>query len=187
LLESSKGKFPTDWSMDGRFIIYYEIDPKTRRDIWVLPVGGDRKPFPFLQTEANEIGGQLSPDGRWMAYASDESGGYEVYVQSFPSGGGKRQVSTKGGIGPCWRRDGKELFYYASDGKLMAVEVKNGASFEAGMPSALFEFRSGNGAVTTAPYTVTADGQRFLLNALVDESGAAPLTVVVNWTAERKR
>jgi Tol biopolymer transport system component len=187
LLKSSNRKFPTDWSLDGRFIIYTEIDPKTNRDIWVLPLFGDGKPFPFLRTEANETGGQLSPDGRWIAYASDELGGYEVYVQSFPKGGGKRQVSTKGGTGPCWRRDGKELFYYSSDGKLMAAEVKSGASFEAGVPSALFEFRSGNATVTVAPYTVTADGQRFLLNTVVDESGGAPLTVVINWTAELKR
>jgi len=117
-----------------------------------------------------------------MAYASDESGVYEVYVQSFPSGGGKRQVSTKGGIGPRWRRDGKELLYYGPDGKLIAVEVKGGASFEAGQPRALFELRSGNGVVTEPPYAVTADGKRFLLNTLVDESGGAPLTVVVNWT-----
>src|SRR5262249_50285131 len=148
----SNQKFPTDWSLDGRLIIYYEIDPKTKRDIWVLPLAGDKKPFPFLQTVANETGGRLSPDGCWMAYASDESGGYEVYVQGFPSRGGKRQVSIKGGTGPCWRRDGKELFYYSADGKLMAMEVKAGASFEAGVPSALFEFRSGGGNVTFAPY-----------------------------------
>ena len=85
----------------------------------------------------------LSPDGRWLAYVSDESGRYEVYVQSFPGGGGKRQVSTGGGIGPRWRGDGKELFYHAPDGKLMAVPVKSGASFEAGAPVALFEFRAG--------------------------------------------
>jgi Tol biopolymer transport system component len=187
LLKSSNRKFPSDWSQDGRFIVYYQIDPKTKRDLWVLPVASDQKPFPFLQTEANEVGGQLSPDGRWMAYASDESGVYEVYVQSFPSGGGKRQVSTKGGIGPRWRRDEKELLYYAPDGKLIAVEVKGGASFEAGQPRALFELHSGNGVVTEPPYAVTADGQRFLLNTLVDESGGAPLTVVVNWQAGLNR
>ena len=152
LLKSSNiSKVPTDWSLDGRFLIYYEIDPKTKRDIWVLPLSGDRKPFPFLQTESSEAAGQLSPDGRWMAYTSDQSGAFEIYVRSFPSGGGQWQVSTKGGTGPCWRRDGKELFYYAPDGKLMAVEVKSGprggrqeASFEAGPPHALFEFRSGS-------------------------------------------
>jgi Tol biopolymer transport system component len=186
LLKSSYTKVPTNWSLDGRFIIYYEINPKTKRDIWVLPLFGDKKPFPFLQTESNEIGGRLSPDGRWMAYATDESTAYEVYVQGFPAAGGKKRVSTKGGIGPYWRRDGKELFYYAPDGKLMAVEVKSGTSFEVGAPRALFEFRSGSAIPTNGPYTVTADGQRFLLNTLVDESGGTPLTVVVNWTAGSK-
>jgi eukaryotic-like serine/threonine-protein kinase len=198
LLKSNNRKFPTDWSLDGRFIIYYEINPKTKRDIWVLPLFGDQKPFPFLQTEANEVGAQLSPDGRWMAYISDETGEYEVYVRSFPEARGQRQISTKGGSGPHWRRDGKELFYYAPDGKLMAVEVKSvlpagghgsgeGATFESGVPHALFEFRSGNAVYFHAPYTVTADGQRFLLNTLVDESGGAPLTVVINWTEGLKK
>jgi Tol biopolymer transport system component len=187
LLKSGILKVPTHWSLDGRFIVYYQVDPKTKRDVWVLPLEGDRKPFPFLQTEANETGGHLSPDGKWMAYSSDESGGYEIYVQSFHRGGGKRQVSTKGGVGPHWRRDGKELFYYSGDGKLMSVEVKTGASFEASVPGALFEFRSGNGLVVVAPYAVSADGQRFLLNTLVDESGGAPFTVVVNWATEMKK
>ena len=201
LLKSSNWKFPTDWSLDGHFLIYYQIDPKTKRDIWVLPLTGDRKPFKFLQTEANEAGAQLSPNGRWMAYTSDQSGSFEIYVRSFPSGGGQKLVSTRGGFGPHWRRDGKELFYYAPDGNLMAVEVKDGvpgiisagtqgglsdrqgASFEAGVPRPLFEFRSGSFAPTIGPFTVTADGQRFLLNRIVDESGGAPLTVLVNWTA----
>jgi Tol biopolymer transport system component len=195
LLKSSNTNpmIPTSCSLDGRFLIYYEIDLKTKRDIWVLPLSGDRKPFNFLQTEASEAAGQLSPDGRWMAYTSDESSLFEVYVRSFPSGGGQRLVSTNGGIGPYWRRDGKELFYYAPDGKLMAVEVKSGprggsqeASFEAGTPRVLFEFRSGT-VQPNRPYAVTADGQRFLLNTIVDESGGAPLTVVVNWQAELRR
>jgi Tol biopolymer transport system component len=187
LLKSGILKVPTHWSLDGRFIVYYQVDPKTKRDVWVLPLDSERKPFPFLQTEASEAGGELSPDGKWMAYISDESGAYEVYVQSFPKGGGKRQVSTKGGVGPHWRRDGKELLYYSAEGKLMSVEVKTGASFEASAPRALFEFRSGNGLVVVAPYAVSADGQRFLLNTLVDESGGAPFTVILNWTAEVKK
>ncbi len=126
--------------------------------------------------------GTLSPDGRWLAYASDVSGRYEVYVQSFPGGGGKRQVSTGGGSSPRWRRDGRELFYYAADGKLMAAAVKNGESFETGAAVSLFEFRAGT-LQGLAPYAVTADGQRFLINAMVETEPNAPLTVVVNWTA----
>jgi eukaryotic-like serine/threonine-protein kinase len=176
---------PNDWSRDGRFIAYYEVNQKTRRDLGIISVS-DRKPSIFLQTDANEVGAQFSPDGRWIAYSSDESGAYEVYVRSFPDAAGKWQVSTRGGAGPIWRRDGKELYYYAPDGKLMSVAVKSGAGFETGAPAALFGFRSAS-IVTVAPYAASADGQRFLLNTVVDESGNAPLTVVLNWTAGLKQ
>src|SRR5262249_60037479 len=107
---------------------------------------------------------------------------------SFPTGGGKRQLSIGGGQNPRWGRDGKELFYYSSDGKLMAAPVESGESFAAGASVSLFEFRAGNSGVgSAAPYAVTADGQRFLLNAIVESEAAAPLTVVLNWTAELKR
>src|SRR5262249_32518692 len=121
-LKSDYTKLPTDWSRDGRFIIYSQTRPKTKWDVWFLPApgSGEEKPFPVVQTEANETAGTLSPDGRWLAYASDVSGQFEIYVQSFPEGAGKRQVSTGGGNGPRWRQDGSELFYYAADGKLMA-------------------------------------------------------------------
>jgi eukaryotic-like serine/threonine-protein kinase len=190
LLKSDQDKFATDWSRDGRFVIYRQTDPKTKSDVWGLPVAGngEAQPFPVLRTEANEVGAALSPDGRWLAYASDESGLYEVYVQSFPKGGGKRQVSTGGGNHPRWRRDGRELFYYAADGKLMAAPVQRGESFEVGAAIALFEFRAGNALTSIrAPYAVTADGQRFLINAVVETEPNAPLTVVVNWTAGVKR
>jgi len=120
---------------------------------------------------------------RWLVYASDESGQYEVYAQSFPGGGGKRQVSTSGGGGPRWRRDGRELFYYAGDGKLMAVPVRSGENFEVGAPISLFEFRAGTLEALFAPYAVTGDGQRFLINAVVETEPNEPLTVVVNWAA----
>jgi len=187
LLKSDYSKAPTDWSRDGRFIIYRQSDPKTKSDLWVLPApwSGEAKPFPVVRTEANEIAGTLSPNGRWLAYASDVSGRYEVYVQSFPEGGGKRQVSTGGGNCPRWRRDGRELFYYAGDGKLMAAVTRSGEGFEVGAVVPLFEFRAGTGMGIT-PYAVTADGQRFLINAVVEEPNA-PLTVVVNWAAGVKK
>jgi len=188
LFKSDYFKFPTDWSRDGRFIIYRQIHPTTKYDIWVLPVGplaAGQKPFAFLESGANEAAAVLSHDGQWMAYSSDESGRYEVYVESFPEHGGKRQVSTGGGIGPLWRGDGKELFYHAPDGKLMAASVKAGASFEASVPVALFEFRAG-GNLITPYYAVSADGKRFLLSTIVETAAGAPLTVVVNWTAGMK-
>jgi Tol biopolymer transport system component len=194
LLKSDYQKLPNDWSQDGRFIIYQQLGPKTRYDVWVLPVGpttGKQEPFPFVQTEAWESGARLSPNGQWLAYASDESGRFETYVQSFPRGGGKRQVSTGSGNGPHWRQDGKELFYHAPDGKLMAMAVKSGAvpevSFEASAPVALFEFRAGIPVVTNPSYTVAGDGQRFLVNAIVDAEPRAPLTVVVNRAAGVKK
>jgi len=187
VLKSDYYKFPTNWSRDGRYIIYREINPKTKFDVWVLPVGpeaGAQKPFPFLDTEANEAAAVLSPDERWMAYCSDESGQYEVYVQSFPEHGSKRQISTGGGIGPRWTS--KELFYHALDGKLMAVEVKSGQSLEARAPLPLFEFRAG-GNLITPYYDVTRDGQKFLLSTIVETEPAAPLTIMFNWTAAFKK
>jgi protease II len=150
----------------------------------VLPLFGDRKPIPFLQTEFNEGQGQFSPDGRWMAYASDESGRREVYVQTFPASGGKWQISADGGAYPRWRRDGKELFYIAAGQKLMAVVVQTDPTFQAGRPQALFEPRFFQPII---PYTVSTDGQRFLVNTPIEEDNSSPVTVVLNWTAELKK
>ena len=187
LLKSDHTKLPTDWSRDGRFIIYAEIDPKTKSDVWALPVtgNGESSPFQVVRSDANEGEGTISPDGQWLAYASDASGRYEVYVQRFPGGSDKRQVSTAGGDNPRWRRDGKELFYYAANGKLMAAPVKSGESFEISAAVPLFEFRSGT-VPGFVPYAVTGDGQRFLIDSMEAEPNA-PLTVVVNWTANVKR
>ena len=135
------------WSRDGRFIVFTRIAPKTNLDVWVTPIGEstsiERKPFTFLQTEFNEFQGQLSPDSRWMAYTSDESGQREVYVRSFPSGDLKSKISTTGGEQPRWRGDGNELFYAAADGKMTAVAVKAVAgpkpSFEPSVPVQLFD------------------------------------------------
>jgi len=189
LLKSNHAIFPTDWSRDGRFIIYRRIDPKTQSDVWVLPMtgSGKEKPRPVVRSEAWETAGALSPDGRWLAYASDVSGLFEVYVQSFPDGGGKWQVSTGGGSHPRWRRDGRELFYYARDGKLMAAQVRSGESFEKVAVVSLFEFRAGSLTLILAPYAVMDDGQRFLINTVVETEANAPLTVVVNWPAEIKK
>jgi hypothetical protein len=160
----------------------------TRNDLWVLPLFGDRKPVPYLQTEFQEGHGQFSPNGRWIAYHSTESGRYEAFVQSFPASAGKWQISTTGGYRPRWRRDGKELFYIAADGKFMAVPVSAEATVEAGVPKALFQtsfigFPFGG----FANYAVSADGQRFLINVPTGEGSAAPITVVLNWTAGIKK
>lgn len=187
LLKSGEAKVPDDWSSDGQFIVYETINSKTRHDLWMLPMSGDRQPFPFLQTEFNERQAQFSPDGKWIAYTSDESGAPEVYVQTFPASGGKWRVSTGGGSQPSWRRDGKELFYVAADRKLMAVDIKLGATFEARILKTLFATRVLTLTGFRNHYAVTADGQRFLINTTIEEIGTSPISVVVNWTAELKR
>lgn len=186
LLKSGEEKWPDDWSSDGQFIVYQSFNPKTKWDLWVLPMSGDRKPFPFLQTEFSEQQARFSPDVKWIAYTSDESGAAEVYVQAFPASGGKWRVSTSGGGQPIWRRDGKELFYIAADRKLMAVKIKLGATFETGAPEPLFETRVLTVTDFRNHYAVSSDGQRFLINSNIEESRTTPINVVVNWTAGLK-
>ena len=186
LFRSASPKTTTDWSTDGRFIAYEEVDPKTKSDLWVLPLFGDRKPIPFLRAEFNESQGHFSPDGRWFAYVSDESGKKEVYVQTFPPSGAKWQISTDGGSFPKWRGDGKEIFYMSPDQKLTSVEVRSDSTLQAGKPRALFEAHYFN--IPIYPYAVSSDGQRFLIVTPTEEqSNTAPLTVVLNWTAELKK
>lgn len=188
LLKDGVGTTAHDWSSDGRFITYR---PTQGGDIWVLPLAGERKPFPFVQSEFNEVQSQISPDGKWLAYLSSESGRYEVYVQSFPKPAGKWQVSTNGGVYPRWRRDGKELFYLAPDQKLMAAAIRGDGTLEVGAPQALFETRTVLGASTGAhflqQYDVAPDGQRFLMNVGREGPAASPITVVLNWTAGIRR
>ena len=159
----------------------------------MLPLSGKRKPFPFLQTEFSEEHPQFSPDGRWLAYTSNESGRPEIYVQSFPASSGKWEVSTHGGSHPRWRGDGKEIFYLdVHDKKLMAVTVKREArTFEADVPVVLFDVHVGRSRpglfAGMYQYDITADGQRFLVNTLVEEPPVPPITVVLNWIAGLKR
>jgi hypothetical protein len=143
----------------------------------------------FLQTPFNEVGGRFSPDGRWIAYQSNESGRNEVYVAPFPGPGGKWQLSTAGGAFPRWRRDGRELYYLAPDNKLMTALVSGeGSAFQVGVVRALFETRPRSGVNLNAyAYDVSADGQRFLVNTLMQEATSAPITIVVNWTAGLKK
>ncbi|MEK6325178.1 MAG: protein kinase [Acidobacteriota bacterium] len=187
LLKSGLQKRPTDWSGDGRFIIYENLDPKTKEDLWILPMFGDRKPTPFLQTEFSDQQGRLSPDGRWMAYASDESGRAEVYVQSFPVLGSKYRISTNGGADPRFSRDGKELFFLAADKKLMVVEIKGNSTFEASVPRELFQTRVSGLTDVRTHYAITADGQRFLVVTNAEDITSSPIIVALNWTAELKK
>jgi eukaryotic-like serine/threonine-protein kinase len=190
LLHSAYLKQPSDWSADGRFILYFEPNPQTAGDVWVLPMEGERKPWVWLNTPANEGYAAFSPDEKWIAYTSNESGRNEVYLQAFvpgtPASGGKRQLSTNGGTNPQWRRDGRELYYVAPDGKLMMVEFTPGAELKAGTPKELFA-PSGYQVNADRGYTVTGDGQRFLFVTSAEDASVPPFTVVLNWMAEIKR
>jgi len=184
LFSSASAKYFCDWSHDGKFALFVQIGDAAREDLWILPLSGDRKPFPFLQTQFAEEQAQFSPDGKWIAYASDETGRPEVYVQSFPASGLKLRISNNGGTQPRWRGDGKEMFYLSTDRAMMRVTVNSAAHFEAGAATTLFEtpIESGLGPYMAYAYAVTADGKRFLLLDPVGTEDSA-VSVVLNWTA----
>jgi eukaryotic-like serine/threonine-protein kinase len=188
LLDSKGGSVQiTDWSLDGRFILY-DTERRGQTDLRVLPLSPRGDPMPYLETAADERHGQFSPDVHWIAYASNESGASEVYVRKFPDTGGKWQVSTRGGAQPRWRRDGRELFYLAVDGRLMAATVNTGpAGLSIGPPRALFDTRIRASFVERRnQFLVTRDGQRFLVNISAEDEGSAPITVVIHWNATRR-
>ena len=182
LMHNGIDSIATDWSRDGRYVVYMANELGTNWNVWAMPLTGDQTPQPVLRTQFNEMDGRISPDGRWLAYVSDESGKWEVYVQRFLSPGGKWQISSNGGKQPQWSHDGKELFYVATDQMLMAVAVHPGLSLDPGTPKQLFQFH-GASDFLGGSYDVGADGQRFLVSALVGEQASPPLTVVINWTA----
>ncbi len=199
LLSSGQVKIrgvPTSWSPDGRFLLYMNSAPQTGADIWVVPMVGAHAPSVFLKTPFDEGDGVFSPDGRWVAYESNESGRYEIYVRPFHPPGAKDsdaasgamqwQVSTAGGIWPTWRPDGKEIDYIDPSGAMMAAPITaSGAQLAAGTPVKLFQTRilnGGEGAQLGREYDVAPDG-RFLINT-VPESAAAPITLIQNWNPE---
>jgi eukaryotic-like serine/threonine-protein kinase len=194
-------KLMKSWSSDGRYVLFSMSDPKGLTDLWVLPLFGDRKPFPFSQTPFAELFAEISPDGRWVAYHSTESGRSEVYVRPFPSGPGKWPVSTDGGVYPRWRRDGTELFYVNNvnpfgGSPLMSVPIQtSGSTFRAGIPKALFDTQLSPGLRHTGGpanvFAVAPDGQRFLMLKPAAGSAREPapstITVVLNWPALLKK
>ena len=178
-----------DWSRDGRFVVFSIFGKQGVSDLWVLPLTGDRKPFSFAESSFHKAQAQISPDGRWIAYTTYESGRDEVYVDSFPKPGNRRQLSPDGGMQPRWRPDGAELFYVRSDQFLMSVPVKTATTFEAEHPTPLFRSNilpQGSQSVWfEIAYDVTHDGQRFLVNSPPSDSNP-PITLVLNWQAFRK-
>ncbi len=178
------GAFPTSWSLDGRLLVYAAAGSKTSYDLWTLPLDGDRTPRPLLQSSFIETQGQLSPDGRWIAYTTDETGTREVWVQSVPPSGARWQISTDSGSEPRWRRDGGELYYIAGNGILMAVSIKTTlTTFAPAAPQPLFQTRRPFSSPLHTNYSPAADGQRFLINTVAgDVPPPTPITVFLNWS-----
>jgi eukaryotic-like serine/threonine-protein kinase len=186
LLKSDEPKFACDWSRDGRYIAYASQNQKTGWNAWALPTFGDRKPIPIVVGAFAELLPKFSPDVRFVAYQSNESGRAEIYVQSFPTPSGKWQASSSGGTDPAWSADGKKLFYRAADQKLMAVDVDAGETFKAGIPQALFPARVQPGTARNK-YVVSVDSTRFLMISPLGREALTPTTVVLNWSAELAR
>jgi Tol biopolymer transport system component len=191
LISSAELKYNPQWSPDGQFIIYSQLNPKTNSDLYLLSLSGGKKSTSLLQTNFGEGQARFSPNGRWIAYISNETGQFEVYVESFPATGAKLPISIGGGSQPQWRADGRELYYYALDRKLMAVEVNgDGPIFKVGEARPLFEIRvavvdqsfPGNGY-----YAVTRDGKRFLVSSLPEAPQRQQINVIVNWMADLKK
>jgi len=176
-----------DLSPDGAYVVYGTTT--TSDDLWAAPLKGGGGPFPILDSRFNESGGTISPDGRWIAYVSDESGRPEVYVRDFPKPAGKWQISTQGGTQPRWRRDGGEIFFLAPDRRLVAVAISTtGASLQAGIPQPLFATRLATGIggaalVAGHRYAPSSDGQRFLIVMPAEGEEVVPTQAIVNWTA----
>ncbi len=185
LLPSETFDVPSDWSRDGRFLVYYSQGKDTDWDIWALPMQGEKKAVPIVKTKFAELRPGLSPDARYMVYQSDESGRAEVYVVDFPTPSSKWQVSTSGGRQPFWSANGKEIYYLSLDNAMMAVSVEAGATFTAGTPERLFPARLQPGTLR-AQYRPAPDGKRFLTLAPLGRDSIMPMTVVLNWTETLK-
>jgi Tol biopolymer transport system component len=190
LLSSGEDKIATSWSRDGRFLLYSVSNPKTKGDLWILPMQGDAKPSPFLESEADETDGQFSPDGRYISYTAIVAGLPSVYVRQFSSnasggasGSGGQWLVAKGAGSARWRPDGKELFFRSiADERIMSVEVTPGPAFQGGLPKPLFV-----PGVTGNAWDVSSDGQRFLFVTRAVENAASSFTVVLNWDAALKK
>jgi serine/threonine protein kinase len=185
LVESKSDTYPTSWSSDGRILVYWEVKAAGDTDLKYITIDGDRTPVTILATPNRETDGMLSPDGRWLAYTSNESGRLEVYVQGFPETHGKWQISVNGGSWPSWRADGREMFYVSADQRMMAVEVEGGTAFDAGIPQPLFTLPTIG--LARNRYDVTRDGQRFLAHVPEGDETASPIHVVIQWPAALER
>jgi len=187
LLASAPEIIPVSWSRDGGLILYSQTGGNTGRDIWALPLSGERKPYAVLDGPFDQDQALLSPDGKWLCYTSNESGRQEIYVESFPDRSGKWQISTSGGQDARWRGDSREIYYLGPDQQMMAVPIQTQPTFEAGVPQRLFTARILFPTGIRNHYDVSADGKRFYIVAPVGSEALPTTNVVVNWTQELKR
>ena len=187
--ELSFAAAPSDWSPDGRFLLYTDLGEDNTLHLHVLPMVGDREAHRLLSGAYVDVQGQFSPDGCWVAYSSNESGKLQVYVAPFPGPGGNYQISTEGGQQPRWRRDGRELFFLSRDRKLMAVAVKTGSTFQFSAPTELFQTHAHEpiGAEEFFTYDVSADGQRFLINVDAEPTNPPPVDIILNWASSLEK
>jgi Tol biopolymer transport system component len=183
LLSTSQPKFPMDWSSDGRFLLFESLDPKRGFDIWAMTLTGDHQPFAVVQTDFSERLPQFSPNGKWVAYQSDKTGRFEIYMRRFPGPGPDARVSIDGGTQVRWDPHGRELFFIAADGQLMSVPVRFSSedAVEPGRPVGLFAAGIGNPAVNRHAYAVAPDGQSFVVNSALRGPTAPPISVILNW------
>ena len=181
LLATPDSEWPLQWSMDGRFVLYQRSNLKEKWDLWALPMTGSvRTPIAVANTPFAERMGQFSSDGRWIVYETNESGRREIVAQAFPEPGNRWQVSTGGGVAPRWSADGREIYFIAPDGKMMAAPITiKGSTFDAGTPAAIFSTHLASQAFKFQ-YAVSRDG-RFLVNDLQAETATAPITLILNW------
>jgi len=191
--EANRGAndFVQDWSHDGKLLLYAQ--QLAGQNLWVLPMDGDRKPVPFAPSSAIQSQGRFSPDSRWIAYTSNESGRNEIYVQPYPAtrdGGGKWMISIAGGVQPLWRRDGKEILYIGPNGEVMAASIEAGATFKASIPKQLFVapfFGGPGGNFPFRRWDISPDGQRFLIDSTMGASNSSPVTMILNWQSVLKK
>jgi dipeptidyl aminopeptidase/acylaminoacyl peptidase len=189
LFESPEAKSPTGFSPDGKLLLFNRrMGAAKKLDVWALPMTGDRKPFPVVSTAFNDGGAVFSPDGRWIAYVSDDGGANQVFVEAYPSHGAKVRLSTTTGNAPAWSADGKTVFYATSDYHLMAVAVTiAGSELRAGVPRKLFEWHNGEGWGGGGHFGIDPSGQRFLMPIVTGDQLGTPITVVLNWDASLKK
>ena len=185
-LKTPAAKYPTAWSPDGAFVVYHANDERTHNDVWAVPIGHPDQPRPLVQTEFDEMQGQVSPSGRWLAYTSNQSARLEVYVQALAPNVRKWQISTDGGSDPKWRADEKELFYIGRDGRMMSVDLQ-GAAFDPGAPRPLFLLSDVSAvAPYVSAYDVQGDGQRFLVRVPIEHLQTQPLNVLAHWSMQNR-